>query len=216
MKPWLGRDPDQVCRPEGVRAVGAEDLPAFLDAVRATGASLGEALGLAAQAQGLDVILPMLLESRERYAEGLKRTSPETTTLLDGIATVDPALAQAALLEAFQGYQHDTYLNLNDRPWVTALPEGFSTGGFLGLKDTGIQALPAGLVVRGVLYLGRTPLVTLPPGLQVFRLDLLECDRWDGKLPEDLVVAYEVRTDAHSEGIALRDWRKLHPEGERA
>jgi hypothetical protein len=50
--------------------------------------------------------------------------------------------------------------------------------------------------------------------LEVADISIIGCRDWDGRFPDDME-AFSVRTDAHQESISLKEWRRLHPNGER-
>jgi hypothetical protein len=208
-----------------------------LDAFLATGAEVGEALGLAAVVHGRDAVLPLLAEA---LACGPSQHLPEVAIqILKGVASADPAFAQAGL-EVWLG-AHDNRLrgrgrlDLSGQAWVTNLPAGLGVDQLLSLGGTSIRALPErlhvgrltligsqvaslpdSLWVDGWLDIGDAPVVHLPKGLVVDRLDLRDCVTWDGIIPEDALVGAAVWSDEHPLGIELPAWRALHPNGERA
>lgn len=82
---------------------------------------------------------------------------------------------------------------------ITVLPEGLSVGGHLDLTDTGIAALPEGLCVGGDLNLDNTSVATLSEGLRVGGdLSLYGCANI-AALPEGLRVGK--RLDLEGSGI---------------
>jgi hypothetical protein len=96
-----------------------------------------------------------------------------------------------------------------------------SEAGFFGNPDGARRALAAyftGRAVRGGFALDlRLPwLRQVPGGIVVDEALLLQgAIEWDGQLPADLHVGYLVFTDAHPQGVSLKNWRRLHPRGER-
>jgi hypothetical protein len=208
----------------------------------ATGASRGEALGLAALAHGEGDVLPLLLE--ELRARGQEDwTAPRPGMLwsngegrvLKAVAMANSDLARTGFLA--WGRERTVRWNISfaGLAWLDRLPDGFRPMGFLGLDGTGLVTLADGFVVGGGLDLSDTPLAALPEGLEVGAglrlvgsgvrtlgaglvvkgiLDVRGCVGWDGRIPEDARVE-RVRTDStRSEGLPLTLWRHRHPGGE--
>jgi hypothetical protein len=99
---------------------------------------------------------------------------------------------------------------------IAKLPENLVAGGSVWAEGTPLTVLPKGLYVPGTLSLEGSRLVALPEGLRVWTdLNVLGCDGWDGRIPEDAQVGHQVRTDRHPEGLPLEEWRERHPRGER-
>jgi hypothetical protein len=169
----------------------AADVNALLDAILATGAPAGEAYGLAAKAHGVQAVLPQLM-----MALGLESAVFNPPAMLHRVGVACPELAMAALGEWLIGHRGiKANVELGMATWVTALPDGVRVAGWLDLRGSG--------------------LVSLPAGLKVEVLDLHGCERWDGRIPADAKVSGKVYTDGHFKGILLRDWHRLHPNGER-
>jgi hypothetical protein len=185
---------------------------ATLDALLATGAGVGEALGHVAATFGPDAV-------RHRLAEVLRGTPTAlATAFLDDVACGDADLAQWGLARWLEGRNRrvGADLDLQGRAWVTALPLGLVVEGRLWLQDGCLAGLPGGLQVKGDLWLMDTPLAVLPDDLKVGgRLDMGGCRSWDGRIPRDAKVKGRVFTDAHRNGIPLKEWHRLHPHGER-
>jgi hypothetical protein len=207
-------------------AAPAEDaMRAFL----ATGAPQGEAFAMVAQVMGPDAALPAF-----RAWLDLQTEKVALGALVDA-AGANPELAQLGLLAWGRGRHFKEGLNLHGQSWVQALPEGLMVGGDLGLDRTAVLALPPDLQVTGSLRLQETLIVILPQGLNLTgkldlcrsrirtlpyklsmrgNLDLRGCSDWNGWIPWDTQVGYNVRTNRHPQGLSLARWRAEHPNGE--
>jgi hypothetical protein len=186
----------------------AVDRGAFrstLNAILATGASRWEAFGLATQALGEAAARPHW----DRWAQGIQRSDTIVRALAE-VGRVVPETANAwfnAWLAAWLKVNVRILgdLDLSGQAWLRSLPKHLWTrepaddlkqSGSLDLSLTGIVSLPEDLRVEGDLFMAG-------------------CPHWDGRIPKG-VESLEVVTDAHPQGAYLKDWRKLHPEGERA
>jgi hypothetical protein len=152
-----------------------------LNAVLATGAPEDEALALVIAAHGLMAVRSVLLERIVRIRE-----PRQMVALLDRIAGEDPGLAMAGLLawgtnRTVTGRRlEQRNLDLDERHWVTGLPEGLTVRGNLSLVNCGaLQGMPAALQVGGDLTMsGCHGVDALPQDLSVGgSLDLNSCNR---------------------------------------
>jgi hypothetical protein len=173
-------------------AVQAEcqNVRASLGAMAATGAG-AQTMGafLAGDACGRDGVL--------RYLEECLPNEPPALAvpLLDGIASVDPALAQAGLkawgmapVSNFGDPGARREVDLTGRPWVTSLPDGFTVDGILTLDGLpGLTELPPGLTGPSVSAKDCLNLLKVGPGIEIFsRLELDGCRNLTA-LPDGLV-----------------------------
>jgi hypothetical protein len=199
--------------------VTLEEALGILDAVLATGGGLEEALA------GLDSHFRSLLSQGIDLGDAFvarlagvldHRSADKGIAILDGLAKLDPVLAQRILI-AWGGTTREfgDDLNLRTRQWATALPDGLTFGYDVLLEGTSITTLPDGLKVNGWLDLAGTAIRSLPEGLRVGELDLRGCRLWDGGMPPDTRVGNGIFTDVHPNGISISSWRKAHPNGER-
>jgi hypothetical protein len=216
--------------------VAESDLAPLLDAFLATGASLGEALGLVAKTVGRDAALSRLV-AELRNAPGEWKAFDAAIDLLDAVAVADPALAQLGL-EAWgrhrniaegvdlsgsrwvqtlpEGTVFDGSLIIENIPVQDNLPDGLAVGGELILEGTDRKDLPEGLRVGKNLDLNGSLLRTLPKGLKVGgNLDLGGCRDWDGLIPEDAAIGGEIFAPSAAKGLTLAQWRQRHSEGRR-
>jgi hypothetical protein len=225
--------------PEAARTEATDLAPnevqALLATLTATGAHIGEALGLTALVHGGEAVLPYLLEAIRDV--GTWRPQGVAIPVMDGVATACPDLAQRGLDAWTQNRKIAGSLSLAGRAWVTrlpkglvvqyaldlqgsqiaSLPEGLEVGGNLDLRQAPITSLPDNLYVGTELILLGNPIARLPHNLQVGRfLTIRNCPAWDGRIPGDARVGLEVFTDRHPEGIPLDDFQRYHPNGERA
>jgi hypothetical protein len=179
---------------------------AFLDRVAALEPRLAQR-GFAAWGQGRRVDGNLNLMGRSWVA------SLPDGLMVGGDLILDPRLKVPRLPDQLE-VMGSLWLGDTD---VNRLPEGLRVGLGLNLVNTQIASLPDGLEVGHYLCLWNTFIQTLPSGLRVGDdLILLECPRWDGRIPSDAKVAGLVLTDQHLEGVSLKEWRRLHPLGERA
>jgi hypothetical protein len=231
-----------VSSPVALAAFGAAAAPtpveaeAFLAPLLATGAPRWEAIGLGVQALGEATFRPWWDAYLDAYLSWTCRPY-ELMAALEGVALGSPEAANAWLGAALARGEGLLERNLAGLRWFTSLPDGFKPADRLALNGTGLEALPAGFVVPGYLdledsrlvalpeglaiggYLSLTgtPIVALPKGLRVEGMLILTgCPSWDGCVPACAHVKVCLRTDQHPKGIALGNWRQLHPEGERA
>lgn len=142
-----------------------EDPEILLDAIRATGASLWEAIGMIAGIPGGRAL------ARHHWDVYLKTGPPGAgpATALKEVATASPRQARDLLRIWLKGRYIDADLELNDQRWVTEIPGPLSIEGDLSLLDCrNLRSLPAGLTVGGNLYIPAcTRLRELPSGLRV-------------------------------------------------
>jgi hypothetical protein len=194
---------------------------------------------------GQEVALAALVELLPPPKKGLKVSTGRRSAILparailDEVAKGDPALAHLGLLGwiAKLGGEVRADLFLRERPWALplpngltvtgdlelshlrrpfALPEGLTILGNLSLCSTRIETLPDSLSVGKNLTLINAPIVSLPANLSVgLWLTLRDCTHWDGRIPKDLSLEGCVVTDLHPQGLPLREWRDLHPLGEK-
>jgi hypothetical protein len=150
----------------------------------------GEAFSLAVQGLEGDALRPTFLEAMAAVNE-----PADLKDILDPLAETAPALALEGLLAWGRNRRVDC-LWLEGRPWVSALPEGLKLTGWLNLKRTPIRSLPAGLAVAD-------------------SLEMEGCDGWDGRIPADAVIGKLIHTDRQPQGLTLREWRQVYPDGER-
>jgi hypothetical protein len=81
---------------------------------------------------------------------------------------------------------------------------------------TAFLDLPAGFAIDGPLDLRYSCRFTgFPPGLRIGGwLNLEGCEGWNGEIPEDMIIAGKIYTDAFpvtnagAGGITLAEWRK--------
>ena len=188
---------------------GAEVL-AMVDALLATGATLGEAFAQAVHVHSREAVLPCLVDR-------IMAVRPQVYELLQDVGAMDPDLAQMGLdawLEA-SGRKVAGDLLLIRQPWVVRLPEGLEVRGDLCLQETPIASLPRNLKVSAWLTLRGSGVVSLPEGLQVGGLlDIMGAVAWDGQIPEDAKIGNKLFTDQHEGGIWPKDWFRVHPNGE--
>jgi hypothetical protein len=177
-------------------AVGATLEPKVikdtLTALRATGATLGEAFALAATAFGTEVLLPLVLNHLNARGRSTKAAERVVATL-DELASVRPDLARTAL-GAWGAGRNVPCLNLARRSWVTDLPEGLTVDGFLRLDGCeNLECLPAGLRVgKGLVLSGCHRLRALPERLIVGdSLVMYDCVQIT-TLPDDLKVGEDL------------------------
>jgi hypothetical protein len=133
-----------------------------LAAILATGADLGEAIVLVAQAHGPAA-------ARHCLREALTGTSHLChLDLLDQVAAADPRLARAAFLEwlAIPATRAGS-LDFRDHLWLPPLPADLRVAGWLYLDRVPIRSLPQGLWVEEGLSLSGCPIKKLPTGLHV-------------------------------------------------
>jgi hypothetical protein len=185
------------------------DAVAMLAALRATGAPLGEALGLAAVVHGDEALLPHVVEAL-RTPTGRWLPNPQAVAVLVQVAPYAPDLAAKGLCAWGRGRFLKGDLRLGGCTWVTALPEGVRVEGHCDLGCTGLTALPEGFRVGGSLSLDESLIQTLPRGLSV-RLDLSlwRCPDWDEGIPEGLEVGRSICTERHGfkHGGRVGEWR---------
>ena len=86
--------------PEALAA--RQDAEGVMAAFLATGASIGEALGLASQVHGPAVCLPLLVQALNRPSGGWRGSGP-TVAILDAVALGDAGLAQVGLVAWLEG-----------------------------------------------------------------------------------------------------------------
>jgi hypothetical protein len=149
--------------PLSPEALGAQPL---LDAILATGASPGEALGLVALGHGRDAALPLLVRALLNPL-GRWQAPVLAIRLLEEVAAVDPGLALLGFHAWGRNRKIMDGINLAGQTWLTSLPEGLHAWHHLGLVDTPLEALPPGLKVRRNLILTGTRITALPEGLEV-------------------------------------------------
>jgi hypothetical protein len=141
---------------------------ALIAALRATGASMGEALGLTARALGPEAM-------RSQFDKAMRRSrfnwmgSGGAVAVLKAIAVNNPDLARWGLNRWLEGrfLKVSGNLDLNGETWVNALPDSLLVGGNLDLQDTGLTTVPEGLVVLGNLNLAGLPIGDIPAGTRV-------------------------------------------------
>jgi hypothetical protein len=178
------------------QAVGGNEAEATLAAIRATGAPIAEALGLAAQAHGPAPLLAALVAALHDGAQGDRWLSPaDAMDILTEVAAHAPALAQLGLLAWGAERKVADSLTLEGQAWVETLPEGMELAGSLYAAGSGILTLPRRLGIRKDLW-------------------LCGCLAWDGRIQEGVRVGKEVITDRYLGGITLDGWRGCHPDGE--
>jgi hypothetical protein len=183
-------------RPQGLVADGPAPVapllpaPGFiqadLDALLATGATLGEALGLASQAHGPEAVLP-LLDSALRGANGSRLNHAFATDLLNAVATNDPELAHQGLDAWGRDRMVGVDVDLSRCPWIARIPEGM-VADYLDLTGTALRSLPRRLEVGMDLY-------------------LLACHQWDGVIPPGLMVGNKVYTPSWPHGATMGEIR---------
>jgi hypothetical protein len=130
-----------------------------LEAILATGATEGEAFGLAAQAHGVVAVLPPLLEAMALHHRTDRYYPGRLLALLDEIALGHPGLAQEGWLRSFERVALATDLWLDGRSWVTVLPEGLKVSGhlFMGGCACWDGNIPEGVVVDGCVFTDAHP-----------------------------------------------------------
>jgi hypothetical protein len=160
-------------------------LPATAAVLQATGVAPGEALALLAPSFGQEAVLAAVAEALRAMSDTQPNCSEQVVSFLDEVAQADPPLAQAGLLAWGQGRIVPRGLNLSQRAWVTALPEGMTIQGHLNLHGALLLALPKGLVVCGNLFLGGSGVMSLPEGLWVYGFLYLD-DTGIQELPRNL------------------------------
>jgi hypothetical protein len=170
--------------------------------MEATGASRGEAFGLAALALGEPAVRP--------HWDAWAKHQPNFIPVLRMLNEVARHLPEAAnewlsawLATAFQG---EGTLTLDNRAWVTSLPAHLTVSN-LELRETAIPCLPPHLTVRGVLDLRQAHTTTLSEGLTVGE-DLLAMGSDLRVLPADLRVGgdlalYETPVAALPSGLRV-------------
>jgi hypothetical protein len=158
--------------PKGSPAVNAReaDADSVLLALEATGASSGEALGLACKGFGPDRVRAKLEAALcHGEEEGGFLEAADAVRLLNDVAEHAPDLALWGLGRWAQGRCVDGDLDLSRATWVRALPDGLEVDGELRLVDClNLERLPKGMIVHGNLMLfGCKALKKLPDELDV-------------------------------------------------
>jgi hypothetical protein len=207
-------------------ALAEEDAGLTVEAILATGGTITEALGMAAQVHGAEAVLPLLRFHLERTRDGFL-----LGPMLNAVGEVDPLVAQRGL-EAWGRNRHvPCSLDLSHCPWVTELPEGMRIDGDLNVGWTQVRTLPDGLEVGGSLYTIASKLARLPRGLTVGHSLYLPHDpayddprlervpvgprprvpsTWDGVIPDDLRVGEKMYAIPGGIGETLKSWRRRH------
>jgi hypothetical protein len=169
------------------------DAEAALAALVATGMAPWDGM-VALAGAGLSPALFPVLRGLPKTCLRWFRDAAALIKACDRLAPRDPVGANAWLNAYLAGRTVPTEVNLRDRPWVVALPDGFRLEGppggdppHLTLEGTRITRLPAGLRVGGHLNARGTPLAILPEGLRVgLSLDLGQTQV--ATLPVDLAI----------------------------
>jgi hypothetical protein len=162
--------------PEAAAPSALAKVPGLRDtlrALRATGASRWEAVGLVAGALGEAAARSEL----DRWCHGAP-TPYQAVRALDAIAMGAPDVANLWLGRWLERWLDGTvrpgnlnrvgrnWVDLSWRRWVTSLPEGLRFGDSLDLRETGLRALPERLEVAHNLVLADTLISVLPPGVR--------------------------------------------------
>lgn len=193
--------------------VNHREVRDLISALRATGASRWEAIGMAATALGPDSvrgrwrILLARTDRRDQIMEALNevaRNAPEVANDWLGDALLKgklPPADVAGRLQRLTAY------------WIRWLPEGVAYEGDLEVGPF-LETLPNNLRVSGDLWLEGSAIRTLPAGMDIGGfLIIRNCASWDGTVPTDARVAMAIVSDGHPFGATLNAWRRAHPSG---
>ena len=164
-------------------AIG-NDPKADLLPLLATGASMGEALGLLVGSLGEVRYRPLW----QQWSEKQSKARPVLEEL-HAVAVHSPVAANIWLTVWLEGKASKKLdLVFKDCSWLTTLPEYLEVAGTLDLRGTQVTVLPRGLQVAGHFLLTGTAIVSLPENLVVG--DSLDCRNTKfAALPEGLKVA---------------------------
>jgi hypothetical protein len=190
------------------------DPEAVLLAVQATGAHPLEALGLAARID-LAWALPRILEELGKDKAVVKGfDSDRFIKTLDRVAMGCPEAANAALeawLRPVPAAGRIHCWTLPSSPWLTSLPDGLRTSGWIHLTGCpNLAALPCDLNVNGGIYADNCPALTMVGakvqivgGLHLSGCEALSSLGDNLAVGQDLILKGCVRLRALPEGLVV-------------